>query len=102
MEDAFQYGKCWQVGTGEANSIQGKGNAIGKAYQSISYRFMERYVFSAKNLLAHFQYGVKGTIPFTLDWDKESTKKLGDLDKDAVKYVKYVSGIARRRSKLCP
>ena len=61
---------------------------------------MERYKHSAKNLLCHFRYGMKGPVPFTLDWDKETTAKLGDIDGDAVKYVKYISANVRRRSKL--
>ena len=81
---------------------QGKNNLIGQAYRSISYRFMQRYVFSAQNLVSHFRYGLKGPVPFTLDWDKENVKKLGDLDKDGVKYVKYVSVIVQRRSKSVP
>ncbi|CAM1505884.1 Fc.00g115210.m01.CDS01 [Cosmosporella sp. VM-42] len=75
----------------------GKGNAIGQAYQSISYQFMQRYAFSAQNLLSHFRYGLKGPVPFSLDWDKENVRKLADLDKDAIKYVKYVSANVRRR-----
>ncbi|RTE77836.1 hypothetical protein BHE90_007718 [Fusarium euwallaceae] len=75
----------------------GKGNAIGKAYRSISYKFMERYKFSSRNLLSHFRYGLKGPVPFTLDWNKESNKKLGDLDRDAVTFVKFVSATAIRR-----
>ena len=63
---------------------------------------MQRYVFSARNLVSHFRYGLKGPVPFTLDWDKENVKKLGDLDKDGVKYVKYVSVIVQRRSKSVP
>ncbi|KAF5615121.1 uncharacterized protein FTJAE_13444 [Fusarium tjaetaba] len=60
-------------------------------------QFMQRYVFSAQNLVSHFRYGLKGPVPFTLDWDKENVKKLGELDKDGVKYVKYVSAIVQRR-----
>ncbi|KPM43704.1 hypothetical protein AK830_g2898 [Neonectria ditissima] len=76
---------------------QGKGNAIGKAYRSLSYKFMERYAFSAQNLLSHFRYGLKGPVPFALDWDKENVRKLSGLDKDAIKYVKWMSVIVRRR-----
>jgi hypothetical protein len=61
---------------------------------------MERYKHSAKNLLCHFRHCLKGPVPFTLDWDKETTAKLGDIDSDAVKYVKYISATVRRRSKL--
>ncbi|KAM0188240.1 hypothetical protein ACHAPI_010729 [Fusarium lateritium] len=75
----------------------GKDNIIGQAYKSISYSFMQRYAFSAQNLVSHFRYGLKGSVPFTLDWDKENVKKLGNLDKDSVKYVKYVSGIIQTR-----
>ncbi|KAG5749091.1 hypothetical protein H9Q70_008251 [Fusarium xylarioides] len=76
---------------------QGKQNILGEAYKSISYKFMQRYVFSAQSLVSHFRYGLKGPVPFTLDWDKENVKKLGELDKDGVKYVKYVSVIVQRR-----
>ncbi|KAK3339711.1 hypothetical protein B0T25DRAFT_560445 [Lasiosphaeria hispida] len=76
----------------------GKENAIGEAYKSISYRFMQRYRFSAKNILSHFRYCLKGPVPFTLDWDKEKTARLGNIDSDAIKYVKYISVNVRRRT----
>lgn len=65
----------------------------------MSYKFMQRYVFSAQNLVSHLRYGLKGPVPFTLDWGKENVKKLGELHKDSVKYVRYVSVIVQRRSK---
>ncbi|KAH6641197.1 hypothetical protein F5144DRAFT_125099 [Chaetomium tenue] len=76
----------------------GKDNAIGKAYRSISYRFMQRYRFSANNIISHFRYCLKGPVPFTLDWDQEKQGKLGNIDSDAVKYVKYISVNVRRRT----
>lgn len=52
--------------------FQGKGNVIGEAYRTMSYRFMERYKHSAKNLLCHFRYCLKGPVPTAMQSNMSS------------------------------
>jgi hypothetical protein len=77
---------------------QGAKNCIGEAYRSYSYKFIQQYEHSAANLIAHFRYAYKGPVPFSLDWDNKDVKAMGEIDAEAVRFVKFVSGNVQRRS----
>lgn len=60
---------------------------------------MKEYEISAGNLIAHFRFAYKGSVPFSLDWSRTSVQQMGEIDAGAVDYVKYVSGMVRNRSR---
>ena len=48
-------------------------------------------------MISHFRYALRGPLPFMLDWTKQDVAQLGELDSEAVIYVKFISSTVQRR-----